>query len=341
MRGREHTFDLVLPHPGRVDEEEWAVLDPKFAEFWKTSAAVLGNRRYEHEGCTVQIEVDWAPLGRRIGSDHKTMYPVRTGQSATDNWYRKVSRPLRLKALCVIGGSNDLSRHEWYPAFFVQYFLYEVFAIANLAAPGAAEFYALSILTRPDKSSEKLELSAFYFDNWMVESLRGQKPAALLLDVEQAANWFWKVNPRLTQKAESRTQRALFGLYHLCKNDGHIDFVMWLFNALESLLSTRVGENFAGLVRRTSLILELDERESRQLNKRFRKLYDLRSSFVHGGYSVAHPLHADPIDKRLGDAYDEILQASKYGFAVFAALLQRMIVIDQVTLEFEERLVRQ
>lgn len=147
------------------------------------------------------------------------------------------------------------------------------------------------------------------------------------------------VNPTVTQRAESGTQRALFAIYHMCHSDGHIDFVVWLFTALESLLNTKVGENFSGMVRRATLVLGLDKVEQKRLSNRLRKLYDLRSSFVHGGYAVAHPLHYESIDPRLDKDYTEVVELSAYGFFVLAAILQAMILGKRHSLAFEEHIV--
>jgi hypothetical protein len=273
-----------------------------------------------------------------MAHDHKIMAAVRSGRTVDGDWYKKIDRSLTLKAHCEISGSNELSKYAWYPGFFLEYFLYEVFAISNLACPGAANFYSLSVYSDEHESRMEPKLSAFYFDDWMIESIRGCKPAAEILDPEDVSKWFFAVNPQVTQKAESGTQRSLFSLYHLCRNDGQIDFVMWLFNALESLLSTRVGENFSGLVRRAALVLGLSQSERDSMAKRLRKLYDLRSAFIHGGYNVAHPIHSEPIDDRLNNDYGNILELSGYGFFVLAALFQRMVSSNRTELIFEERL---
>lgn len=238
-----------------------------------------------------------------------------------------------------VDGENDLSKYPWYAQFFVEYYIYEVFTVANLACPGAAEFLNIAIDAGESTNATNLRLSGFYFGDWAIESLRGAKPAAKILSVDSAIDWFHAVNPHVTQKAENNTQRALFALYELCRSDGQIDFVLWLFNALESLLATRVGENFSGVVRRASLLLELDHKGTEYLNKRLRKLYNLRSAFVHGGYEIAHPLHREPIDERLDDDSSELLELGIYGFSVLASLLQAMVERNIKELRFEERLV--
>jgi len=339
MTSSEFTFNLLFRHFGRDTDEEWEVIEPYFAEYWKSAVEPLRSKTYDHNGCSIKVTVDWSPYVRRIIHYHNIMGPVRKGQTNNEEWYAKINRPLRLKATCILTGSNKLSEYTWYPEFFLEYYLYEIFAISNLACPGAADFYGLTIESKTTKSTDRPRLSAFYFDEWMIESVRGRQPCARMLNPEAVARWFSAVNPDVTQKADNATQRAIFALYHLCKSDGHIDFVLWLFNALETLLSTRVGENFTGLVRRVALVLELNAAESKAMSKRLRKLYDLRSAFVHGGYDVPHPIHSEPIDERISEQYENVLQLSTYGFILFASLLQRMIETNRTVFVFEENLV--
>jgi hypothetical protein len=339
MALRRHSLTILVRRPGRQQEEEWESIEPQEAAFWKDASRKLSHRNYQHSGCEIEVAVDWAPLARRLIRDHNLLIPVRTGQLSTVDWFAKLDRPLLLAATCSVTGSNDLSHYEWYPEFFIEYFLYEVFTIANLSCPGAAEFLNFEVRRGDQPRSPRLALSAFYFGDWMIATKKGKKPEAKVLDLQTTIDWFRSVNPRVTQKAENSTQRALFAMYQLCKSDGHIDFVLWLFNALESLLGTRVGENFSGLVRRTDLLLELGEKEKRQLSKKLRELYDLRSAFVHGGYEVAHPLYREPIDRRLEEDYMRILQLSTYGFGVLGALLQSMVERKLAVVCFEETVV--
>lgn len=339
MSARHTTHTLVDRSLGRPSEEEWDIVEPAWISFWKQALQSLHTRSFEHDGVAVTINLDWSPYARRLLKHHNLLAPVRRGESVDPNWFDKLNRPLKLEATCSLAGKNKLSGHPWYPEFFLRYYLYEVFICANLACPGSADFLGLTVEPQEGKRAEKLGLSAFYFDEWYVASIRGQAPKALTLDPAAVVSWVHVVNPTVTQRAESGTQRALFAMYHMCHSDGHIDFVVWLFTALESLLSTRVGENFSGMVRRASLVLGLDTAEHKKLSRELRKLYDLRSAFVHGGYAVAHPLHYESIDPRLDKDYAEVIQLSTYGFSLLAAILQAMIVSNRHSLTFEERLV--
>jgi hypothetical protein len=340
VKSRSFEFTVEVRSPGRQQEEHWQTIEPQEASFWKAASGRLSHRTYHHNKCSVEVALDWAPLVRRLIRDHNLLIPVRTGKPSSVDWYAKLSKPLRLKASCVVEGRNELSDYKWYPEFFVEYFLYEVFTVANLTLPGSAEFLNFAIQKADRPSSDRLELSAYYFAEWMIQSMDGRSPAAKVLDIDYTIDWFAHVNPRVTQKAENSTQRALYATYQLCRSNGQIDFVLWLFNALESLLSTRVGENFSGLVRRTSLLLQLNEKNASHLQKTLRRLYDLRSSFVHGGYEVPHPMHREPIDARLEDDYMNMLRLGTDGFAILGALFQALIEKQIPMVAFEERVVK-
>jgi hypothetical protein len=292
-------------------------------------------------GCTAHINVDWAPVGRRMLRDAKIMASVRAGDPIVNDWYASVSKPLRVKAHCTIGGTGPLGHFPWYPGFFVEYFVHEVFLIANLACPGAASFFRLTIEQSESRLTWEPRLSAYDFDEWMIETQSGAHPGALVLDTRRTVAWLRQVIPGVTQKAETPTQRALYALYQLAKGEGYVDTVLWIFHGLESLLSTRVGENVSGLSRRITLVLQLNSKQEQFMKKQLRSLYDLRSSFVHGGFDTPHPMASELIDPRLDEHYEKFREPCRYGFSLLAALLQKMIQDGRRTLVFEERLANE
>ncbi len=338
MSAQTTTHILIYQSIGRPSDEEWEIIEPTYISFWKTALNYLCSHSYNHDSATVSIKIDWPPYVRHMENTYslkKSIYAKEFDENSTI----KSNQSRKIIATCSITGKNKLSEYSWYPDFFIEYYTYEVFICMNLACPGSTDFMGLAFKPHKNKRAEKFGLSAFYFDEWLVASTRGQKPKALNIDPATVLSWIRNVNPAVTQRAESGTQRALFAMYHMCRSDGHIDFVIWLFTALESILSTRVGESFNGMVRRASLILGFDTADQKKLSRNLRKLYDLRSSFVHGGYAVAHPLHHESIDPRIDKDYSDVLQHSIYGFSLLAAILQSMIVKNQHILIFEERLV--
>src|SRR5262249_61251094 len=100
-------------------------------------------------------------------------------------------------------------------------------------------------------------------------------------------------SPALVRSAKAESPKPaivrgalLFALLHISKIETSPMTVIWLFYAFESLLQTRVGENFSSIVRRLCLLLEATKQQSELLKKNMRALYDIRSAIVHGGFEV-------------------------------------------------------
>ena len=118
-----------------------------------------------------------------------------------------------------------------------------------------------------------------------------------------------------------------------------VESVVWIFHALEALLTTRVGENISGLVRRVSLLLEASPRQAKAVNKKIRQLYDMRSALVHGGYPVAHPLRREIMDQRLEEGFMRLIRNTEDGFGLLVAVMQRMVILGINEVKFRESLV--
>ncbi len=320
-------------------DDEWELIEPAHIDFWTQDSLLIARRSFLHNGCEIFVTIDWRPIGRRYKQHFDLLQPVRRGKATNDNWYRKVFRPVRLKAKVRIEGKNEVSGYAWYPGFFLEMAIYEAFAIANLALPGCAEFYTLSIQGGSQNQTLEPKLSAFGFDFWWVESIRGHWPTLRCIPLNRVVQWFDALSTGHKQKADTGTERALFVLYHLCKLDDGIESVIWLFHGLEAVLGTRVGENLSGLLRRISMLLDPSPKQLAYLKKRLKELYDLRSAFVHGGYGVTHPIHSEVVDRRLDDDVEKLMSANAFGFGLLVAVLQAMICNDLLELTFEEKLI--
>src|SRR6218665_1735825 len=208
-----HTIHTILDRSmGRASEEEWERVESAWNKFWTSAVPALRERSFEHDGVHVEIILDWSPYRRRLLKHYNLLEPIRRGESIDPNWYAKLNQPMRLKAACSIAGNNELTQYSWYPEFFLKYYLYETFLCANLACPGSADFLNFSFKKGKEKVAEKLDLSAYYFDEWFVASIRGKVPKPIMLDPVEVVAWIRAVNPTVTQRAESGTQRALFAI---------------------------------------------------------------------------------------------------------------------------------
>jgi hypothetical protein len=334
-----HPFTLQLRNVGRDADDEWEQIEPAHIVFWESEAHLLRTHTYEHDGCSVTVNIDWKPIARRHRQDFALLVPLRIGKPPAPNWSQKLSRPLRLRANARVEGKNKLSEYPWYSGFFVELAVYETFLKSNLALPGVANFYTLTIHGASVRSPLEPRLSGYSFDFWSIESLRGNWPHARRIPLQQVVDWYSALRIGPKQRADSGIERAIFAVYHLCRLDSQIDSILWLFHGIEALLSTRIGENLSGIVRRVSMLLDLNPKQRAHLNKKLRELYDLRSAFVHGGYEVPHPMRSEVVDRRLDDDYAKLVNANHFGFALLCSVLQVLAEKNIIELAFEERLV--
>jgi hypothetical protein len=93
---------------------------------------------------------------------------------------------------------------------------------------------------------------------------------------------------------------------------------------------------FFCLHRRISSFLALGTEDTSNFKRRLRKLYDLRSSLVHGGASIAHPIEDDALDDRAFEGSWEFQKAVDFGAAVVIVCLQKLILTGASGLLFAE-----
>src|SRR5205814_10245777 len=161
----------------------------------------------------------------------------------------------------------------------------------------------------------EISLSSSEFELCVLPS-RQRRPSVHFIPLSQVADWYGSVRPNAGQVPTNPTERAIFALLHLAKLDGDMLSIVWLFYALESLLQTRVGENFGSIVRRLTLLLGLAKDDVAMMKKQLRVLYDMRSAIVHGGFEVMHPMRDETLDERVNGVFDRVLTASQYGLVL-------------------------
>jgi len=201
--------------------------------------------------------------------------------------------------------------------------LYDLFIILNLALPGAADFLNVSVEPVGAGQRDRLELSAYYFQIAFRNS--AQWPILRSIDPQTVLSWYSQVRNGFGQVPDTPVERAMFALLHVCRSSGRPEDLVWLFYAFESLFRTRIGENYSSLLERVRLLLEPDSEQEKQLRKNLRAMYDFRSSFVHGGLQVIHPMHNETMDPRVEDRYGTTVELSQYGTRLLLACLQRYI----------------
>lgn len=311
-----HVFGMFRLNPEDDSDLEH---ERSITDLWGSLPSSLSSQTFVHDGCDVVVSIDWSPVGDHFAKQLSTS----TLELSEEDWWKIYSAELRLPANVKISGRNKLSEHEWYPGFFVESYLYDLFVILNLALPGSADFLNVGVEPASLGQRERLELSAYYFEREFRK--REHWPTLRTIDPQAVAAWYYSVRTGFGQVPDTPVERAVFAMLHVCRSNGRPEDLVWLFYAFEALFQTRVGENYSALLERLQLLLKPGDEQEKKLRKSLRAMYDYRSSFVHGGLQIIHPMHREPMDDRIDDQYSTIVELSLFGTRLLVASLQRYI----------------
>jgi len=340
----KHKIEIDLGRIGRTDShDKWALIDNNDLNLWLKAEGILREATYLHDGVEARVNTDLS----KITDWYKKHQSVnKMFQEALERGEKNLGKFLMpsiadeivLSSEISLMGKNDISSYGWYPRFFVEKYIYDVFFIMNMSVPGSCEFLNLKIRDKDISTSERFYLSAYNFEEGYYNFLDKRKAAPIELPIETVACWYNELGIGVKQKADSNIEKAIFSLLHICKSDMDVTSIIWIFHALEAIYGTKVGESFTNLINRMSVLLELDKKNQKVVKKHLRELYDYRSSFVHGGYQVHHPMRQDVIDRRLDDDYSRIYGLGQIGFNLVVASIQRLIKNHWFGVEISEEI---
>jgi len=217
--------------------------------------------------------------------------------------------------------------------------MYDVFLALNIAHPGSCSFYKSTVTSNSKKNPWELELSNYWFETFYLNGREDKWPKAKQLPLFVVHDWMKRVRADFAQVPNSQLEKVIFALWHICTSDVQPSTVIWIFYALETLFDTKAGENFRALRQRIGVLLSATENEDKLIGKQLRDLYNLRSSFVHGGLEVIHPLHSELLDPRVDGKYWRIARACEFGFAVLLRSLQEVVDRNLSELRYREEIV--
>ena len=339
-----HILTLKLGRISRTNEPEfWQYVDHVDMQAWDRARNILEKRRYTHSGCEVTVEVDWTSAYADIKTKaalNEEYHNLRSTGGDLTNFFNNYPTNANLTAISkiTISGNNEFSDYDWYPAFFLEKYLYDFFCMMNLSTPGSCDFLNIKISSDKNNDSDKLHLSSYNLEEALNRTMLGHGPAVKVIDLERVRDWYDKLNLDTKQKSDTPIEKTLFSLMHLCRIDGDISSILWIFHALESIYSTKVGESFSNLINRISSLLNLTKNETTKLKKRLRSLYDHRSSMIHGGYKVHHPMGYETIDPRLDDDISKNYELNQLGIALIISSIQALISNNWYGLKVTESL---
>jgi hypothetical protein len=317
-------YTLVIRKTGRsASDEGWETIEPAHVKLWECAAILLAERTAIHKEQSFTVHFDWSPMLRRQKRHLAAMNYFFTGpEKSLDERARKADFPM--SPTRVVVRSQDFS--------IAQNVIHDLFLIMNLAGPGCFDLYGASLLG-VGRHNTDISLSNYHFEAALLVQASDKWPTSRILELSKVIAWYDSVRTNASQIPENQMEKVLFALLHISNTDTSPMVVIWLFYAFESMLQTRVGENFSAIVNRIGLLLNADEEQARLIRKKMRALYDVRSAIVHGGFEVIHPMHDGSLDKRADDDFGDLLQALNYGYALLLASVQaigwRLPIFDE------------
>ena len=342
----------VPPARSGVSDQYWKKQHTQYVQLWKAARSIIGCQTFEKDSTKYHISCDWGPIARSHVRYMKNMdsqvamtaayLEGKTRQLHFANFQR---RPINLWIEVELNSASESTAAQSAASWVVDSYLYDVFLITNIAAPGACDFYKSVILQPGDDVKHKLlretdlSLSNHLFDCSMLDAEEGKWPAPEYLGLRSVAQWYWTVRPGFSQTPTNDMEGVLFALLHLARGGISSTSVIWVFYALETLFGTRHGTNRRDLIERAALLLGCSSKQKSFLSKQVRTLYELRSSFVHGGMRAIHPLHNEMLDHTVESEYVKIAEALEFGFRLLLTSLQSVIKNGWKQPKFSENLV--
>lgn len=333
MSIKNHKLNFSLGQIGRsFESDQWKHIDQQDVNIWIEAQQVITPYQYIHDGVNVTVAVNWTQV---TNSFKKYRLANSVFQSAlADNGIKPLEQrksleklipnldaTLELTARIKIYGENRFSEYKWYPSFFLEKYIYDVFFILNMSIPGSCGFLNL----RFKSESERFYLSTFNFELGYEDFLTNKKICISELPIKTVYNWYKELSLNVKQKSDLPIEKAIFSLLHICKSDMDVTSIIWIFHALEAIYGTRVGEGFTNLIDRMAKLLQWNDIEKKQAKSHLRELYNFRSAFVHGGFKVHHPMRNEVIDNRLNDDYSKIYGLTQIGFNLVVLSIQTLI----------------
>jgi hypothetical protein len=325
-------FDLGWSVAGEISDDHWDVVRPQHIAAWKQALTALETGKVWFGNDMYEFMIDWSPVIVALTHSYeetKKLYSTDPPKYADARFsYEPVNINIRI---------SHVFKAKIMPIERVaEHILIDMFAVMNFASPSSFNLHNARTQTKRGVGGEPFRLSCNQFEIALLNSLAGKWPNIEALPVEQCSIWFRSVRSRNGMFPQSRMERVIFALLHLSRGDIDPARIVWLFYAFEALFDTKIGENFRSLVERIALLITPSEIQNKYLRRTMRDLYDLRSSFVHGGMEVFHPFADSLHDKAVEAAYGRLMTSCDRGFQVLLACIQEVIRRQWKEPEFAE-----
>jgi hypothetical protein len=138
--------------------------------------------------------------------------------------------------------------------------------------------------------------------------------------------WFRHHRSGLSQVPTNAMEKVIFALLHMAKhNELTPTVIVWLCYALETLFDAPMSYNKAAVLNRSSALLDCNDSQKRILKKHYSRLYNIRSSLVHTGMNIVHPMHIEALDDKVYDEYEKWTRSFNFGLRLLLVFVQKII----------------
>lgn len=313
--------------PGETDSDNLDI------DYWRSAQKKLSRKTYVVGEAIVDVDIDLSSVPKRLKHNARVSHDIRkaTGDERSQLWDDFETGELELPCRISTASSQHHSDEV------LKYHLYDFFLIMNLASPGSCDFYSAKIVNSEEEF--QIPLSSYHFEFAFTESCEGKWPNVSNHSFNETIDWYDGARSDFSQIPDSKVEKVLFAILHLARGEVSPVQVIYIFFALETLFETKPGQNLTSLVDRIAQLLECTDSEKAKLKKWLRGLYNLRSSFVHGGLQVGHPMYSMSLDNRVQKQFDDHLNLIDNGFAVLLSSVQKIISLGWHDVTFFEKMV--
>jgi len=212
----------------------------------------------------------------------------------------------------------------------------------NLSVPGSCDFYSavvspISLDSTDFQKEEIIWLAGGIFEGAAELQEKLKWPVIQDLPLQRVLAWIQQIGLSESHFAHSSTERAIYGLLHVCNQpDISPSEVVWLAQALEALFDTPQAGISQVLRERIFLVLGEPIENSKKIKKAINAFYDYRSRYVHGEIPLPNPMSLRLSDSSIDDFMDELIEHIDLAVLLIVASLQKLIIQEGRTFEFSE-----
>ena len=281
---------------------------------------MLAERKYSITGMEITVRSNWTPVIDRRLAEYEIMQDIELAVQLRDSSrinaaYSRFSLDADRIELSTSGETTN----PLHLRAATECFIYDIFLLMNIAAPGVMNLFAAKFGKHP------ISLSNNYFALSFLDRQGEKWPRVSSIDLHKVMMWYFNVRSGVSQIPKNKMEKALFSLWHLSETMDNPAAIIWIFYGLETFFDTKPGENRRTLIERIDLLLQPNDQERKLLQTKMKALYDLRSSFVHGGMEVVHPMHDESVDDAVNVKWRKISQACEFGFRLLLCSIQQTI----------------